>query len=128
MMRSDGFTLLEVMFATTILAIGMLALATMQLNAIRANAFGNEMTVATCLAQTQIERMKCVHDVTTLCSGGEAGPIDLKENPGGIFNRFWTVEAGPTADSRSVTVTVAWSSGLGDHRIKLETMTRGSGE
>ena len=127
-MRSDGFTLLEVMFATTILAIGMLALATMQLTAIRANAFGNEMTVATCLAQTQLERMQSVHDVTTLSSGGEAGPIDLKENPRGIFNRFWTVGAGPTADSRRVSVTVTWSTGLGDHRVRLETMTRGSGE
>jgi prepilin-type N-terminal cleavage/methylation domain-containing protein len=126
-MRSDGFTLLEILFATTILAIGMLALATMQFTAIRANAFGKEMTGAICLAQTQLERMKSVGDVTTLSSGGEAGPIDAEENPGGIFNRFWTVAAGPTSDSRRVTVTIAWSTGLGDHNITLKTMTRGKG-
>jgi type IV pilus assembly protein PilV len=131
MKRSEGFTLLEVLVAVSIFAIGILAVASMQLTSIQGNAFGNEMTAATFLAQAQVERMKSVADVSTLATGGDANPIDENENSGvggAIYNRSWTVAAGPSADSRQVTVTVNWSSGMGNHMVNLRTITRGNGE
>jgi type IV pilus assembly protein PilV len=127
----EGFTLLEVLVAVTIFAIGILAVASMQLTSIQGNAFGNEMTTATFLAQAQLERMKSVADVSTLATGGDASPIDENENSGvsgAIYNRSWTVAAGPSADSRQVSVTVNWRSGMGDHLVTLRTITRGNGE
>jgi type IV pilus assembly protein PilV len=127
----EGFTLLEVLIAVSIFAIGILAVASMQLTSIQGNAFGNEMTTATFLAQAQLERMKSVADVSTLATGGDANPIDENEIPlvgGAIYNRSWTVSAGPSAESRQITVTVNWSSGMGNHLVTLRTITRGNGE
>jgi type IV pilus assembly protein PilV len=56
--RQQGFTLIEVMIALVILATGLLALMTMQIVSIRANAFSSEMTYASMLAQTRLERIR----------------------------------------------------------------------
>ena len=131
----EGFTLLEVLIAVSIFAIGILAVASMQLTSIQGNAFGNEMTTATFLAQAQLERMKSVSDVSTDLPIGtfadSLNPMDENENSGvggAIYNRSWTVAAGPSADSRQVTVTVNWRSGMGNHLVTLRTITRGNGE
>jgi prepilin-type N-terminal cleavage/methylation domain-containing protein len=50
-----GFTLIEVMVAIAILSFGILAVATMQTSAIRANYRGYRLTEATTLAQDRIE-------------------------------------------------------------------------
>jgi prepilin-type N-terminal cleavage/methylation domain-containing protein len=127
MLRTDGFSLLEVLVAISIFAIGILAVASMQLTSIQGNAFGNEMTAATFLAQAKLEELKSVSDVTTLADG--ADNIDVTGAAGGIFNRAWTVvDPAPTSARRRVTVTVTWSSGMGDHIVILRTITRGNGE
>jgi type IV pilus assembly protein PilV len=51
----NGFTILEVLVAITIFAIGLLAVATMQSNAITGNSFSQRHTVATALAQGALE-------------------------------------------------------------------------
>ena len=56
--RERGFTLLEVIIAISIFAVGVLAVATMQISATRGNRLGNELTQATTLAQMQIEELK----------------------------------------------------------------------
>ena len=42
--KQDGFTLIEVLIALTIFAVGLLAIAAMQTSAIRMNATGNRLT------------------------------------------------------------------------------------
>lgn len=50
-----GFTLIEVMVAIAILSFGILAVATMQTSAMRANYRGYRLTETTTLAQDRIE-------------------------------------------------------------------------
>lgn len=56
-----GFTLLEVLVAITILAIGILALARMQVQAVQSNSSGRQLTEATILAQDKVEDIRLVN-------------------------------------------------------------------
>jgi prepilin-type N-terminal cleavage/methylation domain-containing protein len=53
----NGFTLLELLIAVSLLAIGLLAVASMQSVAMNANMVSNRLTVATTLAQQVAEDM-----------------------------------------------------------------------
>ena len=53
-----GFTLLELMIALVILAIGLMGVSGMILTSVRGNAFGSRMMQATALAQDKIEEMQ----------------------------------------------------------------------
>lgn len=53
----SGFTLLELLIAVSLLAIGLLAVASMQSVAMNANTVSNRLTVATTLAQQVAEDM-----------------------------------------------------------------------
>ncbi len=53
--REAGFTLIEVLVAMTILAVGLIAISGMQVMAMRGNATANALTVATSLAEEVME-------------------------------------------------------------------------
>lgn len=52
---SHGFTLLELLIAVTLLSIGLLAAASMQVTAINANSFANSHTISTTVAEQIME-------------------------------------------------------------------------
>ena len=54
--NKDGFTLIEVMVALVLLMVAMLAVGTMQITAIRGNAFGKEMQMAVVFGREVLER------------------------------------------------------------------------
>ncbi len=58
MRRSNGFTLLEVLIALMILAIGVLAVTTMQLNATKNSAVGDVISKALTVAESRIELLR----------------------------------------------------------------------
>ncbi len=55
--KDNGFTLLEVLIAMFILAIGLLAVAGMQVTTIEGNDFSLDMTEAVILAQDEAEKL-----------------------------------------------------------------------
>jgi type IV pilus assembly protein PilV len=52
-----GLTLIEVLIALTVLAIGLLGVALMQVSSISGNSFSREMGVATTLGQDMVEKL-----------------------------------------------------------------------
>lgn len=77
--NEKGFSLLEVLIALVILAVGLLALGNMQVMGIGGNASGQKMTTATTLAQDALEGMTNVpYNTVDLRAGvdGTAGNFD----------------------------------------------------
>lgn len=125
--NKDGFTLIEVLIAMAILAIGMMAVISMQLSAARNNAKGNLITQATLLAKQKMEQLKSVGSVTTLTDGSESD-IDQSGQSGGIFDRSWII-TNPLGGSatRQLAVTVEWAYRGVSSSVVLRSITEGSG-
>jgi prepilin-type N-terminal cleavage/methylation domain-containing protein len=123
--NQQGFSLVELLIALAILALSMLAAASMQFGSIRNNASGNMVTQANMLAKAKMEELKSTTDLSTLGPGEEAG-IDAAGQAGGIYKRSWTVESlGSTA--RRITVTVQWTKGSRTRSVSITSNTRGNG-
>jgi prepilin-type N-terminal cleavage/methylation domain-containing protein len=122
---TDGFSIIEVLIAMSILALAMLAAGTMQYRSIRNNATGNMVTQANMLAKAKMEELKNTPDVSSLTDGSESG-VDANGQSGGIYNRSWSITA-LGALSRRITVTVQWTRRGRTRRIELSSNTRGNG-
>jgi len=58
----EGFSLVEVLVAILLLTVGLLALVQMQTHAVASNAFGNQLTQATFLAQDKLEELRLLNE------------------------------------------------------------------
>jgi type IV pilus assembly protein PilV len=54
----EGFTLIETMIALVVLSIGLIALAGLQISAIRGNTLSKRMTTAVSIANARVEQIK----------------------------------------------------------------------
>ena len=100
-----GFTLIEVLIAVTIFAVGLLAIAAMQTSAIRMNFTGNRLTELSTLGVDRLEDLMSRNYMTDpmLAVGGPY--TDL--NPPAGYNVSWTVANGPTAKTRKISLKVS---------------------
>jgi type IV pilus assembly protein PilV len=104
-----GFTLIEVMIALVILAVGLLALMTMQIVSIKANAFSSEITYSTMLAQRQLETLRNLSfSDADLSAGDHVSPQSFIEK-GDSYTVSWNV-VNTAADIKTVTLQVTWNS------------------
>ena len=128
--NQHGFSLIEVMLALTIFAIGLLAVATLQITSVHGNSLANQMTIASDLAQTRIATFENTAENTAVSSinttAGAFVPdatFDANGNsPGNVFTRTYKVDAGPGV-SRWVTVSVTWSNPV-SHKVVYTVLIR----
>lgn len=106
MKGQEGFTLLEVIVAISILMFGILAVASMQAASIRGNALSISLTEGTTLASDRVEKLVSrayTHADLT------AGTHTDSSAPTG-FAVTWTVtDNSPITDIKTVLVTVNWT-------------------
>ena len=123
--KNGGFTLLEVMIALVIMAVGLLGLAALQLVAVKSNAFSSEMTYATMLVQQHAEVLKSLPFTDTKLTPGSH--TELGSSKGVQYTVTWNVTDNiPTTDMKSVNVTVQWLSlrqGTAGQTAQQQTVT-----
>ncbi len=137
-----GFTVIEVMIAITILSIGLLGIASMQINAIRGNSLSDNITCALALAEDKMEELmgrdysdpalediviKNNDDLTNIAREwidkqepliDEAGKLDA-----GHFRRVWNIaDDTPIESNKTVTVIVLWDNDK--HQVSLTSVKR----
>lgn len=124
-----GFSLIEVVCALAVLGIGLMAVAGLQMSAVRNNSTGNEMTTAIMLAEAQIETLKNIDDLSTLALDTTTeSEIDPDGQPGGMYDRITTISNPLGGDfSRKIEVTVRWRRLVGSRSLTLSTLTHGNG-
>lgn len=111
-----GFTLIEVLIALTILAVGFLAVAKMQITGLMSNQYAMVLTEGTTWLQDRMEMlMGLPYDDALLTLADDDSPHVDEEAPEG-YTIKWTVDdlsdAGIT-DAKEVTLTGQWRNRFG---------------
>ena len=115
--EAKGFSLLEILIALVFLAVGLLALASLQVTSLRGNTFSHHLTLATYAAQDRLEFLKNLDLNSDRLLRGQYDdhPITLS---GTSFARTYRVTE---ADNmRTIQYTVSWNDGH-DHSVTFTT-------
>ena len=107
-----GFTLLEVMIAVLILAMGLLGLAALQIVAVKGNAFSGDMSYATALAQQTFEELNhCDHDDPALDASLNPHMQTVIGDRGVSYTVRWNVQDDVPGDNmKAVALEIVWDS------------------
>lgn len=118
MKNEKGFSLLELLVAITVLAVGLLGIAGLQGNSIKRNVSAMRNTEAIALLEDKIEeyRSKPFDSIA-------AEPTQTGLGADGIFNRTCTVQDGVPipGSTKTVTVEVSWAD-PGPHSLSFQTV------
>ncbi len=119
-----GFSLLEVLVALVILAVGLLGLALFQVTAINANKSGNYFAQAAFIGQQRLETFKTQDFATITTSDGISGtqpdtsqfgnlpPSQIDQYQGVTYYSVWLVQ-NESARLKNITLWVYWQDRLG---------------
>ena len=120
--EKKGFSLIEVLICLVFLAIGLLAIASLQITSVRGNFFSNNLMQATYAAQDRLEFLKNLPmDDPSLGIGSHNDvPLIISDL---TFNRSYSVESvsDPNGSYLKVNYTVRWNDGV-DHNISFSTI------
>jgi prepilin-type N-terminal cleavage/methylation domain-containing protein len=84
--RNDGFTLLEVIMAVSILTIGLLAVASMQVSAMRGNSMSMEYSESTEQVQDRVEKLLGINLASLIDTDGDGAAGLSNTGAGADYN------------------------------------------
>jgi len=110
--KEDGFTLIEVLIAITIFAVGLLAVAAMQTSAIRMNSTAGKLTNLSTWGMDKIEELSALpYNNPWLQAAGNPPGTDTDGNThrevSGDYTISWTViDDNPATSIKNISITV----------------------
>ena len=136
--HESGFTLLEILIAISFLTVGLLAVASMQIMAIKGNSFAGDVTEATTLAEDRIEWLMTLDyndgnlddtngDGTAGLSNATAATADQSityTNVSGlVYTIYWNnARNSPAQDTTTIRVIVIWRDKEALRRVTLNSI------
>jgi type IV pilus assembly protein PilV len=125
--RRAGLTLIEVMIALSILAVGLLTLSSMQLQALRAGRGGKTDTIATTIAQDKMEdlrRKPWTHADLSPTGNWTAAQTLTSGVDGQTYQLDWRVTDVVANWTRSIDVRVRWNDPKHPNRLRTFSSLR----
>lgn len=101
--KSSGFSLLELLIALTIFAIGLLSISGMQITAIRGNSTANRLTQTSALAQSVLENM-LARSTTDPLFNATLSDQDWDFDPSSSVDKSWPLGGGPYSAKYSIDI------------------------
>ncbi len=112
----DGFTLIEVMVALTIMSVGVLSIGMAQLSALKLSTLSNRLSQGMYLAEEQMETFRSMPWGPTFTTAAANVPdpqglLTPVQGNAAQFNRSWTITPNaPPHGLTEITVTVVWTN------------------
>jgi hypothetical protein len=133
MKNQVGFTTLELLIAISILTVGLLGVASMQVSGIRGNFFSANTTRGLTLAEEKMEELLALDYTHGDLQDSELGnnsdltttaTLDHDETVEGFYHRIWNVRDEDTGagwpNMKTITVIVEWENNK--HRVMLTSL------
>jgi type IV pilus assembly protein PilV len=118
--REAGFSFIDVLLSLVVLSFGVLALADLQVIAVRGNSSSQHLTSAMSVAEQKLETIKTL--AYTSIATEAATPVTAAD--GTTYTRTVTVATdSPVANAKTVIVTVTWQDRLNrTHTVPMATV------
>ncbi len=118
-LNKKGFTIIEVMIAMTILAIGLLSIGTMQITAVKGNKIAMDISRASYLAESKLEELLSMPFVNADgVDTNSNGPVGLdaattdtadRFEINGRYTVFWNIaDDFPFNNTKTIKIIVIW--------------------
>jgi type IV pilus modification protein PilV len=114
-LNQKGFTLLEILIGLVILAVGILAIAGMQITSIRGTSFSNRLSQASVIAQEGLESLKGLPT-----NDARLNTNDYNEPDSGIFQRRYRSDRNP--EFVTLRYTVSWVEDGSTREVSFSTV------
>ena len=121
-----GFTLVEIVMATLLLAIGITIIGSVITEIVKKNFYSQRHTQAVLLAQNKIEEL--INDgyedpnLSENTYKNPLNPVNATGDSNGIFYQFWEVDGlNPIPGSKMITSKIQWESTDGELKSVILT-------